>query len=235
MKIAIFVTMWSAGMSSADLDSYFRGTALELLKNQASVSSVEIFTPEQGEVPVWDDVPAPAVIVQIVVDDVEQATALTESAGFKQQYLNGDNIGPGIEDLRLDITEIMNFPLPGMSQAPARTAPLSFVVRYYGPVAKGNQFTEFYYKNHPPILAKFPNIRNVLCYLPLGWRDSGQVTDNSLIMGNEVVFDDLASLKAALATTEVLEAAKADSAQFQEYGYSTHHAMHREVIYQRAE
>ncbi len=235
MKIAIFVTIWSAGMSSADLDSYFRGTPLDILRDKASVESVEIYTPETGDVPVWDDIPSPSVIVQIDLDDADAAKALTESAEFKQHYLNTDNIGAGIEELKLEITEVMNFPLPGMSKAPARTAPLSFVVRYYGPVADGNQFADFYYKNHPPILSRFPNIRNVLCYLPLGWRESGEVTDKSLIIGNEVVFDDLASLKAALATKEVLDAATEDSSHFQKYGYSTHHAMHREFVYQRAQ
>ncbi|NKB37270.1 MAG: hypothetical protein GKR93_08880 [Gammaproteobacteria bacterium] len=233
MKIAIFVTIWSTGMSVTDLDSYFRGVPLDSLRTNDSVSSVEIYTPEPGDVPVWDDVPSPSIIVQIDLNDVEEAKALTESASFKQQFLNKKEIGPGIDELKLEITEVMNFGLPGMTEAPARTAPLSFVVRYYGPVANGQQFADFYYKNHPPILSKFPNIRNVLCYLPLGWRESGEVTDKRLIIGNEVVFDDLASLKAALATEDVLAAAKEDSSHFQEYGYSTHHAMHREFAYQR--
>ena len=233
MKIAIFVTIWSAGMSSADLDSYFRATPLDDLRSNTSISSVEIYTPEPGDVPDWDDVPAPSIIVQIDLDDADEAKALTESASFKQHFLNKEAIGSGIDELKLEITEVMNFPLPGMQEAPARTAPLSFVVRYYGPVADGREFADFYYKNHPPIIAKFPNIRNVLCYLPLSWRESGEVNDKSLIIGNEVVFDDLASLKAALAVTEVLDAAKEDSSHFQEFGYSTHHAMHREFAYQR--
>jgi len=87
-------------------------------------------------------------------------------------------------------------------------------------------------ENHPPIVAKFPNIRNVLCYLPLGWRDVGEVTDERLVIGNEVVFDDLESLKGALAT-EVTEEAIADSEQFESFGYSSHHAMHREMVYRK--
>ena len=119
-----------------------------------------------------------------------------------------------------------------MESPSPRTAPLSFVVRYYGPVKNQSEFVDFYTKNHPPILAKFEGIRNVLCYLPLDWESSTEVSDASLLIGNEVVFDDLASFKYAL-STDVLEEAMADSKLFQEFGYNSHHAMHREKVYSK--
>jgi len=47
-----------------------------------------------------------------------------------------------------------------------------------------------------------------------------------------VVFDDLATLNAAL-ESDVLEDAREDSSHFQEFGYNSHHAMHRERVYTR--
>ncbi|MFT7265658.1 MAG: hypothetical protein ACI9A2_003745, partial [Halioglobus sp.] len=111
-----------------------------------------------------------------------------------------------------------------------RTAALSFVVRYYGPVENQAEFVDFYTKNHPPLLAKFPDIRNVLCYLPMDYEQAGNIGDDSLVIGNEVVFDNLDALNAALAS-DAMPALSDDSKNFAKYGYSTHHAMYREAVY----
>ena len=232
MTIAVFLSIWSTTKSSTDLDIYFRGAALDVLRKDEHVKRVEIYTPEPGDVPLMDDVPSPSLILQVDMDQAEQARALTESEEFKRHLLNRDKIDPGMEELKLEITEVRNFPLAGQQVAPPRTAPLSFVVRYYGPVADACEFADFYQRNHPPILANFPGLCNVLCYLPLGWNESGKVDDSRLIIGNEVVFEDLAALKNAL-DSDVIKEAKKDSSQFQDFGYSTHHAMHRELVYQR--
>ncbi len=234
MNIAVFVTIWSAGISSADLNDHFSGSPLSYLKAVKAVHAVEMYTPEPGDVPVMDDVPAPAIIIQIDMETADAADTLVKSEKFQQTFMDKSSPGPGIEKINLEVTEAVHFPLAGKETPPPRTAPLSFVVRYYGPVKDLNQFVDFYTTNHPPILAKFEGIRNVLCYLPMNWRTSGEVVDESLIIGNEVVFDDLATFKAALAT-EVLEEAMEDTKHFQNFGYSTHHTMHRKRVYTREE
>jgi len=232
MNIAIFVTIWSAGISSADMNDKFLDAPLDFLKGESAVHAVEVYTPEPGDVPKMDDVPAPTIIVQIDMNDSDAAKALVESDKFRSVFLDKANFPAPVEDIKLDVTEIVNFPLPGHETPPDRTAALTFVVRYYGPVKNASEFADFYTKNHPPILSQFPDIRNVRCYLPLDWKTTGEVSDNRLIIGNEVVFDDLDALNAAL-KSDVLPLAKEDSKHFQEYGYSTHHAMHREKVFSR--
>ncbi len=80
--------------------------------------------------------------------------------------------------------------------------------------------------------AKFPGIRNVLCYLPLNWQSMKEITDDYMFLGNEVVFDDLDALNQALAS-DVMREVQADSEQFAVFGYSTHHAMQRSLVYTR--
>ena len=232
MNIAVFVTIWSAGMSSADLNDHFSGSPLSYLKAEKAVHAVEMYTPEPGDVPVLDDVPAPAIIIQIDMENADAAQTLVQSAKFQQTFMDKSGPGPGIEKINLEVTEAVHFPLAGKETPPPRTAPLSFVVRYYGPVQDGSQFVDLYTEHHPPILAKFEGIRNVLCYLPLHWRTSGEVMDDRLIIGNEVVFDDLDTMKHAFAT-DVLDKAMEDRKLFQKFGYSTHHAMHRERVFTR--
>ncbi len=55
-----------------------------------------------------------------------------------------------------------------------------------------------------------------------------------MILGNEVVFDDLDALNRAL-ESDVMPRFKADGERFAEFGSNTHYAMHRERIYTSGE
>ena len=232
MTFAIFVTIWTAGVSAGDLDTHFRADPLDYLKAENAVKTVEIYTPEPGDVPMMDDVPSPTIIIQIDMDDADAAQALTQSAQFQQIFMDKNSYDPAAEKINLEITEVVHFPLPGHETPPPRTAALSFVVRYYGPVEDHRKFVEMYTSGHPQVLANFEGIRNVLCYLPLNWHESGEILDETMIIGNEVVFDDLDALKLAL-ESDVAPEAQAHSKHFQKYGYNTHHAMHRELVFSR--
>ena len=232
MTIAIFVTIWTAGMSAGDLDTHFRSAPLEYLKAENAVHTVEIYTPETGDVPMLEDAPSPTIIIQIDMNDAVAAQALTQSEQFQQIFMNKNSYDPGAEKVNLEITEVIHFPLPGQESPPPRTAALSFVVRYYGPVKDHRKFVEMYTDGHPQVLANFEGIRNVLCYLPLGWRESGEILDETMIIGNEVVFDDLDAIRLAL-KSDIASQAQEHSKHFQKYGYNTHHAMHRELVFSR--
>jgi len=65
MTISVFVTIWAASASSAELDERFRREPLSYLKSNSDVLSVEFYTPEPGDVPVLDDIPAPTLMIQI--------------------------------------------------------------------------------------------------------------------------------------------------------------------------
>ncbi|MBT7951027.1 MAG: hypothetical protein HN764_05335 [Gammaproteobacteria bacterium] len=232
MNIAVFVSIWSVDNSSVELNDIFRDAPLDFLKGESAVGAVEIYTPETGDVPKMEDIPAPTIIIQIDMNDAGAAQALVSSDKFQGLFMDKTAYSSAVEDIKLEITKAVHFPLPGNDMPPPRTAAMSFVVRYYGPVKDAAEFVGFYTNNHPPILSNFPGIRNVLCYLPLDCQNSGEVIDNRLIIGNEVVFDDLDGLKAAL-SSDVLALAQEDSKHFQHFGYSTHHAMHRELVYSR--
>ncbi len=231
MNVSVFVTIWMADMDPGELRKNFLGAPLTLLKSNPAVGAVEFYTPEPGEVPSMDDIPRPTLIIQIEIDSAEQARALGESASFEKLFLHKALFGAPTDKINMEILKTVHFDLPGHDSPPPRTAPLSFVVRYYGPVKDAARFRNFYMESHPPILARFPGIRNVLCYLPVGG-ETGEISDARLVIGNEVVFDDLASLKAAF-DTEVLQEAITDGQRFEPHGYNSHHAMHRESVYQR--
>lgn len=230
MKIALFITIWTAQISSADLRSYFLDQPLTFLESVPEVVSVDLFVPEIGDVTLFDESAAPALMIQIDMMNAPDAEALIQSDDFRRLILAESAYAAPIDKLALDVFETVHFPIPGHQTPPLRTAPLSFVVRYYGPTDDEAAFVRFYTENHPPILATFPGIRNVLCYLPLDWRSTEMVPDSGMILGNEVVFDDLAALNRAL-ESDVMPVLRADGKRFAEFGFNTHHAMRRERIY----
>ena len=229
MQISVFVTIWAAVLSPGDVASHV-DRSLGFLQDSPSVAAVEFYEAETGELPPLHDVPAPTAIVQIDVDSVDAAKKLVASRKFKKGLLDKKRYAGPVEKIDLDLLEAVHYPIPGHAAPPPRIAPLSFVVRYYGPVRDHKEFVEFYTTNHPPLLAKFPGIRNVLCYLPLNWRETGEITDASVVIGNEVVFDDLDSLNRALAS-DALGPVMEDSKAFPPVGFSTHYVMQRKLLY----
>jgi uncharacterized protein (TIGR02118 family) len=124
---------------------------------------------------------------------------------------------------------VRHFPLLDGSTSTQR-APVSFVVRYYPPIEKEKAFNEHYFDHHPPIMAHFPRIRNILCYVPIDWQDANHVTPSHSFLGNEIVFDSIEDLNAALAS-DVRHDLRADYYLFPPHeGENSHHAMHRRVL-----
>jgi hypothetical protein len=77
-------------------------------------------------------------------------------------------------------------------------APFSYVVRYHRPAEDERAFVAYYVADHPAILARFPNIRSVLCYFPIPWRDPNALASPDYMLGNEVAFDSLEHFNAAM-------------------------------------
>lgn len=230
MTISLLLTIRAAARYSSDLRRHLLGEPRSFLSAVAGLESMDLFLPEPGPVLAFDQSDAPALLLELEVATDEAATRLTRATEFRRLLLDADAYAVPIEGLSLDICETLHFPVPGYRTPPPRTAPLSFVVRYYGPTADLAAFDRYYVDNHPPILARFPGIRNVLCYLPADWRSTGPVGDSRLILGNEVVFDDLGALNRAL-ESDVLPLLIADGKRFPAFGSNSHHAMRRERIH----
>src|ERR1043165_7395758 len=77
------------------------------------------------------------------------------------------------------------------------TAPFSYVVRSHRPVEDEAAFIKNYVETHPPTLDKLPGIRSIMCYFPQDIL-APTVPAADYIIGNEVVFDDVAAFNAAM-------------------------------------
>jgi hypothetical protein len=131
--------------------------------------------------------------------------------------------GGGAARWRAGLFRVEREPVPAPRADGA--APLALVVHYHGPVDDAAGFAAHYVAHHPPVLARLPGVREVLCYVPLGTALPGWPADPAVIR-NEVRFDSMDALLDALASP-VLAELRADSKRFPRFGRSTHYPMTR--------
>lgn len=109
----------------------------------------------------------------------------------------------------------------------------SFVVRYYLPASDVQEFQDYYQRVHPAILAEFDGIRNILCNIPESLASAPRVPSSNYLIGNQVMFDDVAAFERAN-ETEVGARAMADVATFPKFSdHSVHYAMIRTRLLDR--
>ena len=129
-----------------------------------------------------------------------------------------------------DALEMMFFPVADEDKPGEWTAEISFVVRYHHPADNVEEFVNFYISHHPQIESRFPNIRSIMCYVPVKWDDPTSLPHENYLLGNEVVFDSVEDLGGAL-NSPVINDMRADFENFPPFqGGNTHYAMRRRRI-----
>lgn len=196
-----------------------------------AIARVALFSPhpEYARVASFDDGPPPAAIIEL---SALSRASLIDAGNHAAVHTLLVEYG-GVGAWTAAAFEIIRTPVGGSVAAVTRSADLSFVVRYFPPVADAAQFAAHYVRNHPPILARLPRVRNVLCYVPL-WQDFPGIAPDHTTIRNEVVFDSLDDLLRAL-QSPVRAELRADTQTFPAFGHSTHHAMTRTVVFSRSQ
>jgi uncharacterized protein (TIGR02118 family) len=115
------------------------------------------------------------------------------------------------------------------------TAPFSYVVRYHRPADDEAEFVSHYLADHPPLLAKLPKIRSVLCYLPLDALATPALPAADVMIGNEVAFDSPEAFNVAM-TSPVRAELRAHFHTFPKFtGRTTHFPMMRQRLHPSAQ
>ncbi len=123
------------------------------------------------------------------------------------------------------------YPIGGEATPGPLTAPFSYVVRYHRPADDEAEFVSHYLADHPPLLAKLPEIRSVLCYLPLDAPATPALPTANIMIGNEVAFDSPEAFNAAMASPVRAEL-RAHFHTFPKFtGRTTHYPMMRRRLH----
>lgn len=123
--------------------------------------------------------------------------------------------------------ERLYYPVGGGGEPAPLDAPLSYVVRYRRPADDEEAFRANYIATHPVTQADLPQIRAIMCYLPLDDLDHPSLPSANYLIGNEVVFDSIEHLNTAM-QSPVREELRRHYREFPRFsGAVTHFPMNR--------
>ena len=181
--------------------------------------------------PFIDDGAGPLLLAMLHFNTAEQMSHAIAAPAFARS-LEGLPQGVAITGTPF---ERRLYPIGGEATPGPLTAPFSYVVRYHRPADDEAEFVSHYLADHPPLLAKLPEIRSVLCYLPLDALATRALPAANIMIGNEVAFDLPEAFNAAMASPVRAEL-RAHFRTFPKFtGRNTHYPMMRRRLYPSAE
>jgi hypothetical protein len=146
--------------------------------------------------PLVDDGPGPLLIAMLAFAHADALAKAIASAAFAAPV---PRLPDGVRAAG-EAMECRHYPVAGAAAPGSLRAPFSYVVRYHRPAQDEAAFIANYVATHPPTLARLPAIRNIMCYFPLDRPNPAGLAKAGYMLGNEVVFDDVAAFNRAMAS-----------------------------------
>jgi len=228
MTIAYFLVFSGPAEFGEPLRAWLKGAPAALFKAAPGLETLDLYTPEgSAKDPYLHDGPGPLAMLQAGFRTEKELEALLVKPDFRATVVAPSPAPPDKVTVVHDVMEARFYPVAGEARPSPLTAPISYVVRYHRPVANEAEFIAHYVAHHPVIQARFPRIRSIMCYVPIHWTDPTPITPASYLLGNEVVFDSVEDLDAAL-NSPVRHELREDFKRFPKFeGRNTHYAMRR--------
>lgn len=214
----LFIIAERGSVAITEADIAATRAALQAL---AGLAHARIMVPDKtpGDQPFAKDGPGPNLALELYFATEAAATAAMTAASPLATLAPLVRAGKGVTH---QLMKARDFPTG--SRAPTDPC-LTFLVSYRGPAADLQHWLDHYDANHPPIMVRFPGIREVETCRPVEWASALPFARATAMQRNKVVFDSFADLLAALASPVMLEM-RADSATFPKWeGGNTHFPM----------
>ncbi|MFM0171590.1 EthD family reductase [Paraburkholderia sediminicola] len=123
---------------------------------------------------------------------------------------------------------VRRFTTPNPRNLNTHTERCTYLVSYEGEARDFNAWLSHYLAHHPPLMAQLPGIRELEIYTRLDYRSGLGIERATAMQRNKVVFDDPASLAAALASP-IRASMKQDFNAFPPYSGATLHFPMRSI------
>ena len=149
--------------------------------------------------------------------------------GGHLQALADPGLIPGVASVTQQAMLARGFPVPDGRFATPGSA-CTYLVAYEGHAEDLNAWLDYYIASHPPIMARFPGIRQIEICTRIDWIGHLPFERVAHMQRNKVVFDDQDALTAAL-NSPVRHEMRADFAHFPPFsGPTSHYPMHTRVV-----
>ena len=157
-----------------------------------------IFTPSSTSDPYLDDGPPPQLTLQLYFDDIATLEAAT-SGHLRELATHGALQSLGSANATQQAMAVRRYPVPDPAfRTPAGEFPCTYLVAYEGEAEDLNAWLAHYIADHPPIMARFPGIRQIEIYTCIDWCGLLPWPRVRHMQRNKVVFDSPAALTSAL-------------------------------------
>jgi uncharacterized protein (TIGR02118 family) len=197
----------------------------EFLPLVPGLSGGVLLTPERQDDsnPFAADGTGPALVLQLRFEILADLEAALRPAGALAPLARPEAL-PSLAgaSVRHQAMVGRSFVVPEPAEAGRDEAALTFLVTYPGTTADLDVWLDHYDANHPPIMVRFPGVRQVETYRPIAWESAMPWARDDAMQRNKVVFDSLEALVAAL-NSPVMSEMRADSATFPEFSPKATH------------
>ncbi len=159
-----------------------------------------IHAPSSTSDPYLDDGPPPQLALQVYFHDIAALEAATTADGHLRG-LAAPGALPSLVGARVTQQAMLvrRYPVPdAIFRTPPGELPCTYLVAYEGEADDLVAWLTFYIADHPPIMARFPGIRQIEIYTCIDWCGGLPWPRVQHMQRNKVVFDSPAALTAAL-------------------------------------
>ena len=174
-----------------------------------------------------NDEPGPPLALQVYATQVEALEEALRPAGALQA-LGTAGVVPALRGLRVQqqIMLVRRLAIEPLEEdAGGATPRCSYLVHYPGQAADLSAWHRHYIDHHPPIMRKFPKVREIEICTRVDWIGGLTGMRVDFMQRNKLMFDSPEDLSAALASPVIREM-RADFHQFPEFaGGNAHYPM----------
>ena len=219
---------WFANFRGAPVEAGTRAALADVLRATPGAGEILIHTSASTHDPYLDDGPPPSLALQVYFDDIAALEAAA-AVGGHLQALADPGLIPGVASVTQQAMLARGFPVPDGRFATPGSA-CTYLVAYEGHAEDLNAWLDYYIASHPPIMARFPGIRQIEICTRIDWIGHLPFERVAHMQRNKVVFDDQDALTAAL-NSPVRHEMRADFAHFPPFsGPTSHYPMHTRVV-----
>ena len=226
MRFCYFITFEKA--AGATVSPADKARVVACVSATPGLARAEIHTPTVTSDLYTADGPSPPLALQLYFDDLTALEAAIAPDGHLQPLAAPDawpSLAGGKATQQAMYARAFPVDDPGASERRC-----SFLVHYPGPAADLNAWLKHYIAGHPPIMRRFPGIRQIEILTKVDWIDAIAFARVEHMQRNRVVFDSAEALTAAL-QSPVRHELRADFHAFPPFeGGSLHFPMISETI-----
>lgn len=200
MTICLFLSFRNPANPQARISAADRSRFIEIVRTTPRLAKALAYEPESARDPYLNDGAPPQFGVQIYFSDIADLEAALAPAGHMQALAAADAF-PSLAGTSVAQQAMLarDFPVPDRtSQVSAGTAHCSYLVSYEGNAEDLNAWLHHYITRHPPIMARFPGIREIEVCTRIDWCGFLPWPRVDYMLRNKVVFDSATALTTAL-------------------------------------